>query len=215
MRSTVVVGALVISGVALGVTGCGWESDGPVSTQVRAIDEVTAVELKAPGDLTVQRGDTPSLTVTAGERSHERLTSEVRDGVLVLDMSKDWVSFGDDLKITLVVSELERIDVRGSGDVVADGVTGSELGIEINGSGDVEFDSVDADSVEVSVNGSGSVDVRGAAASADVSINGSGDVRVGVTESLTSSIRGSGSVYYAGNPVVTSDIQGSGDLRQE
>ncbi|WP_250446211.1 head GIN domain-containing protein [Actinotalea sp. C106] len=225
---TAVVGLVVLA-------GCGSTAAvGPRTTETREIAEVTAVELATSGDLTVEHGTSPSLTVTAGERVLPRLTSEVDDGVLRLgtERSFGWRGPGA-VSYHLVVTDLEAVELAGSGDITVDRADGETLAVSIQGSGAVRVDGVDVQGAAVSVAGSGDVVLGGRAAElqvsiegsgayegegltsrdAAVSIAGSGDVDVEATRTLDVSIAGSGSVTHGGGARVTSDIQGSGDLR--
>lgn len=231
-RTTALAAGVVGAGLVLGLTGC-VGGGGPVVSRDVEIDDVSSVELASSGDLTVRRGDTPSLTVRAPEGTQDRLVSEVRDGVLVLD-ARGSFGFQDlgDVEYELVVGELQQVLISGSGDVTGSDVTGEELRVLISGSGSVEIDGLDADEVAASVDGSGDVDLSGRTATArfgidgsggieaedlradevEASIGGSGSIEVHAARRLDASIGGSGSVTYSGDPEVTSQVDGSGDV---
>lgn len=221
--------------LALLLAGCGalGIDTGPRSTEEREITDVTAVALETSGDLVVELGDAPSLTVTAGERVLEHLTSEVHDGVLVLGAERrGWDNRGE-IDYHLVVTDLEAVHVRGSGDVEADAATAGSLEVVVEGSGDVRIADVDVDALSVRLEGSGVVELAGRATSQEVRLDGSGDydgrelrgedVAVAVagsgdadvhaTGSLHASVEGSGSVTHTGGADVESDVQGSGAVR--
>lgn len=231
--------ALVAAGgLTLVLAGCGSVAIGPVETEERPVEDVTAVLVSTSGTLVVEHGDTPSLTVTAGRNVLAQLTSEVRDGVLVLDHDSrpGWSRTGD-VEYRLVVDSLETVRLTGSGDVrVADGLAdGDELEVLLEGSGDVVVEGVDVDDVVVSNQGSGRVELAGTAerqrvtvdgsggydaeglrtSEAAVALAGSGDVRVHVTGTLDASVEGSGSVTHTGGARVTSDVEGSGSVRED
>ncbi|HEY0215095.1 MAG TPA: hypothetical protein VGC57_01740, partial [Cellulomonas sp.] len=63
-RTTAAAATVLAAGLVLTVSGCGGDL-GPTQTREVAIDDVASVELATSGDLTVRRGSTPSLTVTA------------------------------------------------------------------------------------------------------------------------------------------------------
>lgn len=234
-RRTAAAGAVIGAGLVLGLTGCaGSFSSGPRVTEDRAIADVRAVELRTGGDLTVRRGSTPSLRITAGEQTQERLTAEVRGGVLVLDTDRGWFGGIGSVSYELVLPELQGVKIAGSGDVTGSDVTGDDLQAIIEGSGSLDLDRIDAENVELSIEGSGDVELAGTASAADlsiegsgeidgsdlnvreadVSIEGSGDVELAVSDRLGISISGSGSMTYFGDPRVTSNVSGSGDVRQ-
>lgn len=235
-RSTTAAAAGVIGvGLVLALTGCA-DAGGPEVTRDVEITDVARVELAGSGDLTVRRGTTPSLSVTASEGTQERLVSEVRDGVLVLD-SRSTFGFDrlGDVHYELVVSELAEVVVSGSGDVEAVDVTGDDVEVRLTGAGDVSLEGVDATALRASIDGSGSVDLAGRAGTADlriggsggidaddlrvdeaeVRIDGSGDVDVDAVQRLTVAIGGSGRVSYPGDPEVTQDIDGSGSVSRD
>ena len=231
-RTTALAAGAVGAGLVLGLTGC-VGGGGPVVSRDVEIDDVRSVELASSGDLTVRRGDTPSLTVRAPEGTQDRLVSEVRDGVLVLD-ARGSFGFQDlgDVEYELVVGELQQVLISGSGDVTGSDVTGDELRVLISGSGSIEIDGVDADEVAASIDGSGDVELSGRTATArfgidgsggieaedlraddvEAAIGGSGSIEVHAARRLDASIGGSGSVTYAGDPEVTSQVDGSGDV---
>lgn len=230
--TTAATAGVVGAGLVLVLTGCAGGGGPTVSREV-AVDDVTAVELAASGDLTVRRGDTPSLTVRAPEGTQDRLVSEVRDGVLVLD-ARGSFGFQDlgDVEYELVVGELQEVVVSGSGDVTGADVSGDVLRVSITGSGSVELDGVDAEQVQAAIDGSGGIELSGRTGSAgfgiegsgsidaedlradevDASIGGSGSVDVHAERRLAASIGGSGTVTYSGDPEVTSEVDGSGDV---
>lgn len=232
-RTTAATAGVVGAGLVLALTGCVGGGGGPTVTREVEVEDVTSVELAASGDLTVRRGDTPSLTVRASQGAQDRLVQEVRDGVLVLD-ARGSFGFQDlgDVEYELVLGELQQVVVSGSGDVTGSDVSGAVLRVSITGSGSVEIDGVDAEQVQAAIDGSGGVELSGRTGSAafgiegsgsidaedlradevDASIGGSGSVEVRAERRLAASIGGSGTVTYTGDPEVTSEVDGSGDV---
>lgn len=234
-RTTAAAAGLVGAGLVLGLTGCAG-GGGPVVSRDVEVDDVQSVELATSGDLTVRRGDTPSLTVRAPEGTQDRLVSEVRDGVLVLDSTRGFGFQGlGDVEYELVIGELQQVVISGSGDVTGSDVTGDRVRIMVSGSGSVELAGVDADEVQAAIDGSGGIELAGRTTSAafgidgsgdidaedlraeevDTSIGGSGEIAVHAERRLDASIGGSGSVTYSGDPEVSSEVDGSGDVVRE
>lgn len=234
-RTALTSGAVLLTLTAV-LTGCASADVGPRTTEERDVADVTAVQLQTHGTLTVERaepGAQPSLTVTAGERMIDGLTSEVRDGVLVLG-SEHRFAWGptSPVQYRLVVDGLEGVAVDGSGSVSLDAASGDRLDVTIRGSGDVEVGEVDVDEVAVQVSGSGDVRLSGAARTgrvviegsgdvdarwltvdeAAVVVRGSGDVGVDVSDTLDVRIDGSGGVTYTGDARVTQQVNGSGSV---
>lgn len=229
--------AVASTGALLLLAGCGAAAFGPTSSEERPADGVTAVELSTSGTLVVEHGDAPSLTVTAGRNVLAQLTSEVRDGVLVLDHDDrpGWSRTGT-VEYRLVVDHLDAVRVEGSGSVRVDGgvATRDALAVLVEGSGDVRVEGVDVSQVDASNQGSGRITLSGVAdvqrvtvagsggydaaelstREAAVAVEGSGDAAVDVTGTLDASVSGSGSVTHTGGARVTSDVDGSGSVRE-
>ncbi|MCU1432356.1 MAG: hypothetical protein JWP95_1461 [Actinotalea sp.] len=234
-RSRVTRGAsaLGLVAVSLALTGCSaFGTPGTRVTEEREISGATAVLLATDGDLTIEVGDEPGLTITAGENVMDRLTSDVVDGELRLDMrERRWGRHGD-IEYRLVLPRTERIAVDGSGDVLGDLGAVDDLQITVDGSGDVEASGLDLDGLDVDIDGSGRVTLAGSAGRQHVAISGSGsfdghdlvgddgavllsgsgDAAVHVVRTLAATVDGSGSVRHTGGAEVTSTVSGSGDV---
>lgn len=125
-----------------------------MSSVTREFENVSGVELDTSGDLTISEGE-PSLTIHAPEGILDQLTSDVRDGVLVLARRPGFMPFGSaEIRYELTVHNLESIEVSGSGDVdvhVTDTIAG-----DISGSGTVRYRG--GATVESDISGSGDVE---------------------------------------------------------
>jgi len=227
-RSLIVVGVAAVSVLAL--SGCVFVG-GPLTTVEREIDDATAVQLKTGGDIVITLGDSPSLTITGVQGVINRITSEVHDGVLVLDIPGPTFGLGE-IDYALTLPSISAVDVDGSGDVEVDFAGASDVNVEISGSGDVEGENIAAGEVSVEISGSGNVDLSGTTSTFNVSIDGSGDVEaddleatdatvdisgagevsVRATGTLDVKINGSGTVRHSGGAELTTDISGSGEV---
>ena len=230
-RSVLALTAVTLGTLTLALAGCGPSPAGPSATDQRTVGAVSAVRLASAGSLTIEHGDVPSLTVTAPERILPHVTSDVRDGVLVLDVDTGWLRTGG-VTYHLVVDDLDAITVDGSGEVAADAASGDRVAISVRGSGHVEVAQVTAPEVTVTVAGSGDVSLAGrtdhqrvlitgsgtysaeamTSRTADVDVAGSGCAELDASDTLTVAIAGSGSVTHTGPAVVTSRVLGSGTV---
>ncbi|BCH08275.1 hypothetical protein MesoLj131c_25330 [Mesorhizobium sp. 131-3-5] len=106
----------------------------------------------------------------------------------------DWRLVGSgELTLSQVNQPELRLNIRGSGSVVANGTT-QAVDLEISGSGSGRLKDLIAQSAQVEIRGSGDAEVT-AQADADVSISGSGDVDLyGHPTMRRSQFRGSGSI---------------------
>lgn len=226
---------LIAGAIGILLGGCGVIGDpGPSTTETRAVEGVSAVDLRTSGNLSVNIGGEPSLTITAGENVVDRLRSEVQDGVLVLDVEgPGWGRLGQ-VQFDLTVESLEAVSVSGSGQAALGAVEGPSLEIDIGGSGSVTAKEIELDELATLISGSGQVDVAGRAARQEVEISGSGtysaadlesedavvlvsgsgNVDLTVSDTLDAEVSGSGSVTYSGGASVSTRISGSGSVQR-
>ena len=233
MRALLWAGA-VSAVLGLGLAGCSATGDvGSPTTQQRQVAGVTSVVLATSGDLEVVPGDSPSLTITAGEGVIDDLTSEVSGGRLELD-HRGSGPVGQ-VRYRLTLPRLDGLVLSGSGGARSSAPTGRSFELTVAGSGEVTVDNVTADRLMVELTGSGSATLSGSAAqqavrvtgsgdySADglrsevatVAVSGSGDATVDVARELTAQVSGSGDITYHGDPRVTSQTSGSGEIRRD
>jgi len=194
-------------------------------------DAVHALRFETSGDVTVQLGEVPGLTVRAPEPVHEGLTVTEDDGTVVLGAHGPGI-WAAKVEYVLTVRSFDALVLEGAGDVTADFSSADAVSIRVDGAGDVRATGVDATSVEVSVGGTGSVRIAGAAKSGELSVRGAGgvkaadlvlrrasadiagagDIEVHATESLDANISGLGDIHVSGSPRITRDISGLGDV---
>jgi len=202
--------------LALLLSGCGPRAElspGPMVSEERAVAGVRTVRVAGSGTLIIQHGEREALTVEAGEAVLPQITTEVRDGALVIDVRDAGLfrSVGP-IVYRLTVAELHAIEAAGSTEVEADDVRGNTLTVRIAGSSDVRLAGA-VSHQEVTVSGSGDYDAAGlASATAALNVQGSGDATVRVQDALDVTIGGSGEVRYLGMPAVTQQLNGSGEL---
>ncbi|MPV36164.1 GIN domain-containing protein [Georgenia subflava] len=228
----------LLATAALVLTGCAsiGSPSGPTVTEDHEVDAaVTAVHLEGTGDLSIRTGESSSLTVTARESTHERLVTDVRDGVLVLGI-RSGAFLGDvgRIEYELVLPEVDGITVEGTGDVDAVLTPTRSLRVAVDGTGDVRAEGVDVEDLLVEIDGTGGITLLGTAGAQSVRIdgtggydgtelesedavvvvNGTGGADVHVTGALEAQVDGTGSVTHSGGAEVNASVDGLGDVRE-
>jgi hypothetical protein len=230
-----IVRRILILGVLL-ATACssiiGERGSGDFTTEERDVAGFTAIVLEGEGSVTVEMGDTETLTIEAEDNLLPLLTSEVSDGRLILGTTRE-VAPTRVIRYTVTAETLDSIEISGSGTVTIDGLSTSSLDTDISGSGAMNLTALELDAFTASISGSGKIEAAGStgqldieisgsgafegegleATTGEVSIPGSGAAVVNVTDDLTADVSGSGSISYLGNPVVESNVSGSGSIR--
>ena len=205
-----------------------------VTTEHRTVtDDVTSIDLTGPISLTLRQGAIASMTV----RGEQRLLPNVdttQDGKLLrIGIKGMMLHHRHPLQVTLVLPEIENINIRGNGDSTINGFSGDKVVIKLSGSGNVKFNGrykdVEAallgsgdmemnggtsDKVEVELIGSGQMTVVGACKEFKAVQTGSGDLDAEhLAAELTSiNLRGSGTSVVQALKSADVTLRGSGDV---
>ena len=221
---------------ACGVLGGGNRvvGTGPLVTDNRRLTPIDEVTLDAGVDLVLVQGDQQSVNVSAQSEVQPLLLTEVDNGKLTIEVEGN-VDMDAGTNVELVIANLERLRVNGSGNVSVRGFRGDKLKLDSDGSGNIAASDLDYDDLELATSGSGDIDLAGraddvtiqlsasgdvdaydlTAKNAEVTSKGSGDVRITVSSQLDAEVKGSGSIYYRGNPELKIKDEGSGSVTAE
>ena len=200
--------------VLLVLAGCSVVSgSGQVKSETRQVSGFTGIELSGNGEVTIEQGETESLTIEADDNVLPALTSEVRDSVLELGTKpRTTVRTRNPIRYRVTLKDLTSIELSGSGSVSGADLQASALQVDISGSGTINLAGA-ADQQDVEVSGSGRYEAAQLPSrSATIEISGSGKATVAASDQLRVDISGSGTVTYSGDPAIDQDISGSGRL---
>ena len=215
MRRVIVV---LLAALALpALTGC---DSGPPVSQTRNVGTFTRLEVSGDVSLNIallNRPD-PGVRITAGEKSIDRIRTEVIGDTLRVSTKSRGLTIGPDplgaVSISLGVPALVGLRVDGPADVMLSGLSAKAFELRVAGSGDIRARGR-VDDLEMEVDGSADTNLKDLSAqNASVRIDGSGDSQLRVARSLELIVEGSGDVTYRGRPSVSSRLEGSGNVRQ-
>ena len=188
-----------------------------VSTQTRSLPAFTSIKLKCSADLYITQGNNQRVTVKADNKVIHDLKTEVQNGVLIIDMDRNFGFFNNIrvMEVHITVPKLDKVADYGSGDIqIKNGFKASDFTVVLNGSGDLNAD-LQVQNMKLMIRGSGDAKFQGVSGAFELSIMGSGDVEGhGLTLSSCSiDNSGSGDVELSGS---TGDMslssKGSGDF---
>lgn len=174
------------------------------------------VSLGGPDTLLVRQGETWSVQVEGDPAAIEKLDIYVRDRVLHVERRwrrGGWANDDEGATVRVTVPRLDRVSLRGSGDIHIDRMTGDDMRVSLAGSGDLRIDDMAGRLAHFSVAGSGSVFARGTVEASHVSVAGSGAVLADQLEAAWThvSIAGSGDAHVHASEGARVSIVGSGD----
>ncbi len=188
--------------------------DRTVKTENRSVTSaVNEIEMTGSADVVIKRGDVPGMTVKGDQRSLSKLRTEVKGNVLSITLDGfNWNSKHNEIEV--ILPNLQKITLNGSGDADIQGFKGDKMQIAVNGSGDLSFNG-EYQNISAHLKGSGNVDLgHSKSKTIELELLGTGDVNAkGDTESLTARMNGSGDIDAEGLHADTVNItmNGSGD----
>jgi hypothetical protein len=206
-------------------------------TESREVSGFDGVHLGGFGSLLITQSDHTALTVEAPEALMGRVTSEVRDGVLFLDVRRGPWLMGlrkkdGALRFKLTMDKIRTLRLGGVGRIDAPEIRTNSLSVTVSGVGGVDIGRLSANSLDVVLSGAGRCEIAGQAESQTVKLSGSGNydarrlethqstvivsgagnVTVDVLDTLDAKVSGAGSIHYYGAPTVRQRVTGAGSI---
>lgn len=173
-----------------------------------------SLEVTGSADIDVTQGDRCTIEVHGEDNLVDFLETELVGSTLQIGIKRG-VNFTSHLPLKLVATApaVNEVDLSGSGNVRLAGLDQDALRVELRGSGDVVAGGR-ASTVSLALHGSGDIDARRLRArKATIKLHGSGDVRAFASDEAKVRLHGSGDVVVTGSPKVRdSKVAGSGDI---
>lgn len=210
LRISDVMRVVVISAATL-VAVWGVSHAAPVRTEARSLGPFHAVEVAGISEAEVQVGPAQHVEVVADDQAVPHITTEVRDGRLIIGAHE--LEHCHTCKVRITVPAIDALAVTGTGSITATGIATGTLSISISGTGGVSVSGT-ADGASYQLSGTGAIDGTALAAkSASVSLNGTGDIKVRASHDVTVALGGMGSIDVYGHPkLLTKSKNGMGDI---
>ncbi len=220
------------------LTAClGGRGSGDLITEEREVSDFDRVELAGEGELTITQGESESLTIEAEDNVIPNITSEVRNGTLVIGMNtRFWnhVVPTKPIKFDLTIKDLTDLSLSGSGEAKSSNLNTKNLDLTISGSGRIEIttlaaedialtlsgsgelmiDTLSAKKIDATLSGSGEVELAGQVDEQNITVSGSGEYRAAELESKEAEIEvsGTGDVAVWVNERLDVEMNGSGNI---
>ncbi len=222
--------ALFVSTFALQACTAQWwqgskkvEGNGQMTTATRTTTGYDKVDLTGAMDVELVKGTEGRLRIEAEENLIPHITTEVKNGELVISVEKGFnlqPSRNNPIKVTVPFESLDGVYLTGSGDIyTSDMIKSENFETKVTGSGNIRLQ-LQAKQARARLTGSGNMDLRGSAEDFNCKITGSGDInafdfkceavdatvigsgnlQVHATEELRANVPGSGDIVYSGNP---------------
>lgn len=179
--------------------------------QSRPVGDFTVINLNLSGEVFYRPG-APHLTITAPANIKNAISSEVRNGELLLQL-KGQEGFTGKIRIELSSPALKAAVLSGSGNLTLHRLNTDKLALVSTGSGHIKV-SGSAAQLNVQVSGPGNVDAASLAVERlQIDVFGSGDVNARASNFAHVHVMSDGNVTVAGNPLErVQEAHGSGKI---
>ena len=143
---------------------------GEKTSEKRELGEFNRINMRGIGKLFVTQGKEQSVVVEGDQLAVNRITTNVTDGKLVIDVGRDWVekiSAGfdflseNDIRITVVLKELTELEVAGAADIEVNDIKTDSLDLKMIGASNVKVVGLKVNSLKTEIPGAGKVLVEG------------------------------------------------------
>jgi len=204
-------------------------------TEIRELGAFTSISMRGIGKIYINQGKEQKVAIESDEITINRITTNVTDGKLVIDVGRDWVEkltagfdffSSSDIRFNITVKELEKLEITGAAEVEAKNIKAKDLTLKMTGASSVKVLNLNADSLEADIPGAGRIAVDGKvddlsvtltgagnfsghklkSKTAKVTLSGVGSAQLWVTGELDVTITGVGSVEYYGNPLIKQSV---------
>ena len=204
-------------------------------TEIRELGEFSRISMRGVSRLFITQGKNQEVKLEGDEIAISRITTNVSDGQLVVDIGRDWVeklSAGfdflstNDIRIYITIKDLDELEVAGAADVEMGAFKTKDLTLKLIGASNMKVEDLSADSLRTELPGAGRVSISGKvddqvmtlagagnfsghklkSKTAKVTLSGVGSAQMWVTGELDVTIAGVGSVEYYGNPRIKQSV---------
>jgi Putative auto-transporter adhesin, head GIN domain len=154
--------SVTVSLLMLALVSCTFaqtRGSGKIISETRDVSGFTGITLESTGNITITQGESESLSIETDDNLLPLLTSKIENGVLVLSTQDNtYIEPSKGIRYTITVKSLKSLEISGTGDINAAGLTLDALAVDISGSGDIELSGT-VNSQTVTISGTG--DYRG------------------------------------------------------
>lgn len=210
-------------------------------SEKRELGDFNRISMRGIGKLTVSQGREQEVLIEGDKIAISRITTNVSDGTLVIDVGRDWVEkisagfdflSANDIRILITVKELHELEVAGAADIELNALKTTDLDLKLIGASNVKVIDLKAESLRTEIPGAGKIMVEGKvkdqtitlagagnfsahkleSETAKVILSGVGSAQLWVKKELDVTIAGVGSVEYYGSPTIKQSVTMMGKI---
>jgi len=182
--------------------------------------------------LKLSQGNRYSIEVKLDKNYADYLNIEVKDNTLYAYLERGNTYNNADIKIDMMVPEIENIELNGASDVYMDEFNLSEIKIKLSGASNFDGE-IEADRISIVESGTSSLELKGRADKIQIdlsgasdgylknlitkeavfSVSGASDLELNVKNKIRGSVSGASALKVYGNPQIKSyETSGASDI---
>lgn len=210
-------------------------------TEKRDLGEFNRINMRGIGKMTITQGKEQSVVIEGDKNAVSRISTNVSDGKLVIDVGRDWVEkisagfdflSSHDIRIIITVEELTELEITGAADIEAKDIKTKNFDLKLTGASNIKLPGLQADTLKAEIPGAGKIAVDGKVKdqsvtlagagnfngyrlesnNAKVVLSGVGSAQLWVKKELDVTIAGVGSIEYYGSPNVKQSVTMMGNI---
>ncbi len=237
MKTKKILLPIILIAIALSMSSCldlinGIDGNNNPSTELRNMPSFNGVVSRGAFEVRIIQGTLNEVVVNAESNLLQFIeTRVVGNNLIIKTHNSRRLNNHKPMIITVTTTEIEKIELDGSGYISSEAIDSPELDLNLSGSGHIDLN-IDVVDIYASISGSGHINLAGVASAGKMDISGSGNLEargliqnnciarisgsgrmyIFVNDFIDASISGSGTIYYDGNPNISSHISGSGKV---
>jgi hypothetical protein len=187
-----------------------------VTEEIRPLPYFNKIYSEGSFKIFYSHGDSTKVTIVCESNLLPYLETAVFNNKLDIRFATHVnVSIHNDIELYITSPAIERIYLAGSGNIIADSITGNDMKIELSGSGNI-YSTFYGGTLESTLAGSGKMELFGDCDTLEAIVSGSGKIDLETPDCRYTyvSILGSGNAELIGKSVAaTYKIIGSGNIK--
>lgn len=188
------------------------------NAEVRAAKDFHGISVGHAFDVYLSQGNEEAVAVSAADvKDRERITVDVKDGILYIGLDKGWKWSNGNKKLKAYISfkKLDKLDVSGACDVVVAGSIASQK-LQIKQSGASDFKGkLDVRELWIDLSGASDMVVSGSVSSVHIEASGASNFKGYdlVTENCSAKASGASDIKITVNKEINAQASGASDVR--
>jgi hypothetical protein len=189
-------------------------ADPAAAREPRTVPAFHAIDLAGTLEVEIELGKPASVELVGDAELFAKVSTSVKNGVLVIDTKFPRDQHGDHhIKALISAPDASSLSITGTGAMKVTGIANDRLALSVPGTGEIKATG-STGTLHVSVDGTGDISAKQLTSkAATVEVRGTGAASLNATESVEAIVTGTGSISVHGHPArVKKSVTGLGSI---